>query len=118
MSLTINAKSFATESTGPNFGQYSGPANTLSVKDLLRLARTMPKPTVDFSGVGRIQSKFVRTLTLTGALTTSHDAIFDHGISIPVGAASADIDSIVNDYAAWVAHASFKTMCKQLLVIY
>jgi len=118
MSLTINAKAFATESTGPNFAQYAGPLNTLSVKDLLRLARTQPKPTSVFSGVGRIQSKYVRTLTLTGMLTPSHDAIFDQSISMPLGAASGDIDIMVNDYAAWVAHASFKTMIKQLLVLY
>jgi len=118
MSLTINSKAFATESTGPNFGQYSGPANTLSVKDLLRLARTMPKPTSVFSGVGRVQSKLSRTLTLTGSLTPTHEGILDMSCSIPVGAASADIDSLVNDYAAWVAHASFKTMLKQLLVVY
>lgn len=118
MSLTINSKAYATESTGPNFGQYAGPANTLSAKDLLRLARTMPKPTSVFSGVGRIQSKFVRTFTLTGAQTPTHEGIIDVSCSMPVGAAGADIDSLVNDCAAWHAHASFKTMLKQLLVIY
>jgi len=118
MSLTINSKAFATESTGPNFGQYAGPLNTLSVKDLLRLARTAPKPTSVFSGVGRVQSKYVRTLTLTGSLTPTHDGIIDTNISTPVGAASADIDVMVNDYAAWVAHASFKTLVKQLLCVY
>jgi hypothetical protein len=88
------------------------------VKDDLRLARTAAKPTSVFSGVGRVQSKLSRTLTLTGALTPSHEGIIDLSASVPVGAASADIDSLVNDYAAWVAHASFKTLLKQLLINY
>jgi len=118
MSLTINAKAFAADSYTANAVNYTGPAHTLSLKDDLRLARTAAKPTSVFSGVARTQSKLVRTLTLTGALTPSHDAIMDLAISIPVGAASADIDSLVNDYAAWVAHASFKTLVKNLLTTY
>jgi hypothetical protein len=118
MSLSINSKTFSADSYGTNAVIYAGPAHTLSVKDDLRLARTAAKPTSVFSGVGRVQSKLSRTLTLTGALTPSHEGIIDLSASVPVGAASADIDSLVNDYAAWVAHASFKTLLKQLLINY
>ena len=118
MSLTINAKTFSAESYTANAVNYAGPAHTLSLKDDLRLARTVPKPTSTFSGVGRTQSKLSRTLTLTGAQTPTHEGIIDLSASMPVGAAAADIDSMVNDFAAWVAHASFKTLLKQLLTTY
>jgi len=118
MSLTINAKVFAADSYAANAVNYAGPAHTLSWKDDLRLARTAAKPTSIFSGVARTQSKFSRGMTLTGALTPVHDGIFDLSTSLPVGCAAADIDSMVNDYAAWLAHASFKTMLKQLLITY
>jgi len=118
MSLTINSKAFAPDGYAANATTYAGPAKTLSLKDDLKLARTAPKETSTFSGVGRSQAKLSRSLTLTGAKTTSHEGIIDCQISIPVGAAGADIDSMVNDFAAWVAHASFKTMVKNLLTTY
>lgn len=118
MSLTINAKAFTADSLAANAVNYAGPAKTLSLKDDLRLARTAAKPTSVFSGVARTQAKLSRTLTLTGALTPSHEGILDLSISVPVGAASADIDSMVNDFAAWVAHASFKTLVKNLQTNY
>lgn len=118
MSLTINAKSFTADGYAANATNYAGPAKTLSLKDDLRLAKTSPKATATFSGVARTQAKLSRTLTLTGALTPSHDVIMDLAVSVPVGAASADIDSAVNDFAAWVAHASFKTLVKNLQTNY
>jgi hypothetical protein len=118
MSLTINAKTFTADSLAASAVNYAGPAKTLSLKDDLRLARTAAKPTAVFSGVARVQAKLSRTLALTGALTPTHEGILDLGGSIPVGAASADIDSLINDFAAWVAHASFKTLCKNLQTNY
>jgi len=118
MSLSINSKTFTRESGGPAFTQYSGPVNTLSVKQLLRLARTMPKPTSVFSGVGRTQAKYVQTLALTGMLTPTHEGIIDCSMSFPVGAASADVAGMVTDFAALVAHAAFDTLTFNLLTEY
>lgn len=118
MALTINAKAVTADGSSPNAVSYYAPAKTLSWKDDFRLARTAPKPTSLFSGVARGQSKWVRSFTLTGALTTVHDGILDLSTSFPVGAASADIDSLINDYAAWVAHASFKTFIKNQIISY
>lgn len=118
MSLTFNSKLFSKESSGPNFAQYSGPAHTLSAKQLLRLARTMPKPTSVFSGVGRSQAKYVQQLTLTGALTSSHDGIIDTSFSFPVGASSGDVAGMITDYAALMAHAAMDTLVFNLLTEY
>lgn len=114
--LTINAKTFTADSFGANAVGYLGPAHTLSVKDDVRLARTAPKPTTVFSGVGRTTSKLSRTLTLTGALTTTGDAILEINVSVPVGAASGDIDSILNDMGSFLASASYKTHVKGLQI--
>jgi len=118
MSLTINAKTVTADRFTSTAVSYNAPAHTLSWKDDLRLAATAPKATTLFSGVARGQSKWARSFTLTGALTPVHDGILDLSSSFPVGAASADIDSLINDFAAWVAHASFKTFIKNQTISY
>jgi hypothetical protein len=116
MSLTVNAKTFTASSFGTNAIAYDGPAHTLSVKDDIRLAKTAPKPTSTFSGVGRTGAKLTRTLTLTGALTTTGDAILDISVSVPVGAAGADVDSLLNDMGAFLSSASGKLWAKNLTI--
>jgi len=118
MTWTFNSKAFTADGQTANAVQYAGPAQTLSLKDQLRVARTAPKPTSTFSGVGRTQVKLVRTLTLTGALTPTHEGIIDLSMSMPVGFTGADVDAMVNDFAAAVAHANFKTIAKNLLITY
>lgn len=114
MSLTVNAKSYVADAfSGPNLTVYAGPAQTLSIKDRIALGRTAAKPTSEFSGVVRASAKLTRTLTLTGALTSSGDAIFEMKTSIPVGAAGADIDTACADLGAWIASAEFKTALKE-----
>lgn len=113
MSLTVNAKTYDADSISPNLVGYTGPAHTLSVKDKISLGRTAAKPTTVFSGVVRGDAKLTRTLTLTGALTTTGDAIFEMKTSIPIGAADADIDTACADLGAWIASAQFKTILKE-----
>lgn len=112
MSLTINAKTYSADSFQQNSVGYIGSLKTVSVKDDVLLRRTAPKPTSVFSGVGRTEAKLTRTLTLTGALTPAGDAIVDISVSVPVGYASADVDSLLNDMGAFLASASFKTHVK------
>lgn len=118
MSLTVNAKAYTSDSMQKDSAGYAGPAHTLSVKDYIKLTRVAPKPTALLSGVGRTDAKLTRTLTLTGALTPNHDSILDIAISVPVGAASADIDSMLNDFGAFLASATFKTHVKSQTVIF
>lgn len=116
MSLTINAKAYTADSFGGTAVGYVGPSHTLSVKDDTRLSRTLPKPTATFSGVGRTSAKMTRTHTLTGALTPTWDAILDIQCTIPVGMASADIDTLLNDMGAFLSSATFKTHVKGLQI--
>lgn len=115
MAITVNTKVYdADVAVSPNQVPYVGPANSLSVKDRLDLYRTLPKSTSTFSGVGRSRIKLVRTLPLTGAKTPSSDAIFDVNVSVPVGASDADIDTLMTDGAALLAHAFAKALAKNL----
>jgi len=118
MSLTVNAKTFTGDSYSSNAVSYVGPAHTLSLKDDIRLGRVAPKPTSVFSGVGRTAAKLSRTLTLTGALTPTGDAILEISVSVPVGAASADIDAVLNDMGSFLASATYKTHVKGLQIAF
>lgn len=96
MTVTVNTKSynFDTNPT-PNTGRHVGPANTMSVKDVLELRRVSPKPTATFDGVARSSVKFARTVTLSSGKTA--EAIAEATFSIPVGTSDADSDSIRDD---------------------
>jgi len=118
MALTINAKTYNADSYNKDSVGYIGSAKTVSVKDDVRLARTAPKPTATFSGVGRTQAKMTRTLTLTGALSPTGDAICDISVSVPVGYTAADVDTLLNDMGSFLASASFKTHVKSQQISY
>jgi len=112
MSLTINALTYTPDRYGSDAIGYVGPGHTVSVVDDVSLSRVAPKPTTTFSGVGRTSAKLTRTKTLTGALTVSGNIICQINVSVPVGAASADIDGVLNDMGAFLASAAFKTHVK------
>lgn len=112
MSLTINAKTYVADSFQQNQVGYIGASKTVSVKDDFVLKRTSPKATSNFSGVGRTTAKLTRTLALTGALTPISDAIVEVNVSVPVGYAAADVDSLLNDAGAFVSSASMKSHVK------
>lgn len=118
MSLTVNTKTYTADSFQKDVVRYVGPANTVSVKDFVQLARTAPKATAVFSGMGRTEAKLTRTLTLTGALTPTGDSILTVQIAVPVGAASADIDALCNDAGSYLSGASFKTLVKNQQISY
>jgi hypothetical protein len=118
MPLTINAKTYTADSFSKDSVGYIGAAKTVSVMDDVRLARTAPKASASFSGVGRTQAKLTRTLTLTGALTSQGNAILSIDVSVPVGFASADVDAMLNDMGAYLASASFKTHVKSQQISY
>jgi len=112
MPLTINAKTYTADSFQKDSIGYIGSLKTVSVKDDVKLARTAPKPTDTYSGLGRTQAKLSRTLVLTGAKTTASDAILSIDVAVPVGYAGADVDSLLNDMGAFLASASFKSHVK------
>jgi hypothetical protein len=116
MALTVNAKTYTADSFGLNSTGYVGPANTVSIKDTMRLSRVAPKPVTTSSGVARASVKLTRTLALTGAVEPSRDGGATIDFAIPVGAASADLDAFSNDLGAWLASAAAKNLIKNALI--
>lgn len=112
MSLSINAKTYSANSFGSQSVDYNGPAKTASVKDNALLRYILPKPTSVFSGVSRVYTTLTRTVTLTGALTPTADLAVKIEVMVPVGCASADIDTALNDMGAHLASATYKTHVK------
>jgi len=118
MTLAVNAGTYTADSFQRDQVGYIGAAKTTSVKDDVVLKRTPPKPTAVFSGVGRTSAKLTRTLTLTGSLTPTGDAIIEASISVPVGYTAADVDTLLNDFGAFVASANFKLFVKNQKISY
>jgi len=118
MSLSPGAATFSPDSYQKDQVGYTGVLKTNTVKDDIVLRRLDPKPTPLFSGVARRGCKFVRTLTLTGALTPTADIIFDVSVSVPVGAASGDLDTVIALFAAMVAEADFASLVKSGKITY
>lgn len=112
MSLTINAKTYTADAFQQNSVGYIGAAKTLSVKDDVNLSRQEPKSSSTFSGLARTTATLKRTLTLTGALTPTGEGSVSILVQVPVGAASADIDSLLNDFGSFLASASYKLHVK------
>jgi hypothetical protein len=118
MSLSINGGTYTADSFQKDQVGYAGPAKTGSVKDDVSLSRQAAKPTTTFSGLSRTEAKMTRTLTLTGALTPTGDAIIRILVAVPVGYTAADVDDILDDFGAFLASASFKTHVKSQKVSY
>lgn len=112
MTLSINAKTYTADSFATDSVGYIGTGKTVSTKDDATLRRTKPKASTSFSGLARTSAKLTRTLTLTGALTPTGDAIIEVTVAVPVGYAAADVDTLLNDMGAFVASASMKSHVK------
>lgn len=112
MSLTFNTKTYTADSYSKDLVGYIGAGKTVTVKDDLKLSRTAPKPTASFSGLGRANAKLSRTLTLTGALTPTGDAIVECSVAVPAGFTAADVDTLLDDFGALISGADMKTIVK------
>lgn len=112
MALTVNAKTYNNDvPRSPDILRYTGPLHTLSFPDYIDLSRTAPKATADYDGKGRARVKLTRRAT-NGSGVHLGDYIFDVAVSIPVGSASAEQDSVINDIAAWLATTAAKDLFK------
>jgi len=109
MTLPVSGMTYTADSFQKDQVAYHGVLNTTSVKDEVRLARTAPKPTATFSGVGRTSAKLTATLPLTGALTPTGDMIIDIQATVPVGATTATVEDWLTALGVFVGSASFKS---------
>lgn len=113
MPIVVNTKSYVRDvSASGSSVPYVGPANTVSIKDKMDLARVAPKATATFSGVARSEGKLTRTLVLTNAKSPTWDAIGKANITFPVGMANADMDTFLTDFATFVSSPEFKALAK------
>lgn len=98
---TISTKTYSQDRISPDAITYAGPANTLSIVDIIEMKRVYPKPVKGFLGVAKPQIKLTRTVTL--ADTTTKDAILTIGGSLPVGMSEADIVALLTDAGSVIA---------------
>lgn len=112
MSLTVNTKTYDEDSPLAGGKRYTGPAHNLNVLDMADLKRTLPKPTADSLGNLRGQLKATRSLT-DGTNVLSSPALLDVQWRIPVEAQGTEIDTLIDDYAAFIASAAFKDLVKK-----
>jgi len=119
MTITVNTKVYTADAaSSSNSIPYLGVANTITVADRFDLYRTPAKATKLFSGVARARVKLTRTLTLTGALTTTGLATIDCAINVPVGAASADVNSMLSDISAGLGQTWAQNLAnKQVITV-
>jgi hypothetical protein len=113
MSITINSKVFALDSSVQNGATYAGPSQSLSVRDSFGMSRTAPKPTSTYSGTARTESKLTRTVDLTDALTPTGLASLNITSALPIGMSDADIDTLAADLASLAATTGFKNLLKK-----
>lgn len=100
MTITVATLAYNQDRISADQIAYAGPANTLSIVDILALSRVYPKPVKGFAGVAKPAAKFTHTVTL--ADETKADIIFTVHASIPVGSADADIDAAITKAKAFL----------------
>ena len=119
MTFSVNTLTYTADKFSPDSVGYIGPAHTASVKDQFQLARVAAKPTTLFSGVARSSIKLTRTLTLTGALTPTGEAIIQVSVSIPVGASNAAVEAMCSDVGAFLDTANLgETVAKTQKIVF
>lgn len=102
MTITVNTKAYNQDAMYVDAVVYTGPANNFAAKDKLLLKRLAPKPTADNPGVAKCNLRFTRTKVIS---SVNRDLIADVALNIPVGAAEADVDSLLSDVSALIASA-------------
>lgn len=112
MAITVNTKSYTANKFNNNVVGYFGPNNSALAADKLSLSATESQGNATYSGDVRGAARFIRTATLTGALTPSGTAYLDILPKLPRGMASADIDALLNDAGSFLSSADGKTWIK------
>lgn len=112
MPLTINTVVFSSFRVLPDSNTLASPSNTVTVKDTAEMSRVFPKPVKDNPGVGRPRFKRVKTLTLSDG--SKKDMIIEVSGSVPVGAADADVLSVLDDVADGLALQDLKDLFTKL----
>jgi hypothetical protein len=109
MSITLNTLAYS-QDTAPNPERmnYVGSSNTYTTRDELSLARTQPKPNGDYRGNARFEVRRTKTLTLDDDKMS--DCVVKVQVSVPVGAAIADVMALVDDVGDFLISSDAQTL--------
>jgi hypothetical protein len=109
MSLTVNTLTYANDvARSPDIYRYLGPNNTYNVDDYIDLYRTAPKPTATFAGVTKGAAKLTRTVT--DGTDPVGTGIIETSSSLPVEAARAELEAMIDDHATWLLTSAAKDL--------
>lgn len=106
MSITVNTKIFKIQRTQPDSVVYKGPAGSLSKTDSLVFKRTMPKPSSDFTSVGRPSIKRTRDVVVDSISGKTRPAVLELTGSLPVGMTAVEITELVTDLVSAASAAA------------
>jgi hypothetical protein len=105
MSISVNSKTYNFDTTiNRDLVQYDGPANTISIKDILQARRSRSAATTDFSGMARSSIKLTRTVT--DGTDVVGDAIVEISVAFPVDGQASEHQAMLDDLGAWAVTAS------------
>jgi hypothetical protein len=111
MTITVNTKAYTEDAaTNSNVIPYVGPANTLSARDQIILSRVPPVANKTYSGTARSSARLVRTLTLTGAATSTGLGTVEVLCNFPVGSAAVDQQAMIDDMIAGAGQQWFEDL--------
>lgn len=113
MSLTFNSKTYVNDvARGSDSFRYFGALNTASFKDIVDVYRTSAAKAEP--GTTNYKGRFKLTRGCTnGTVALANDIIIDMVVNVPTSTASAEVDSAINDAAAFAAVAAFKAVVKE-----
>jgi hypothetical protein len=111
--MLINTRTYNVDRVQPDAVQYTGPANTITLKDRFEMKRAYPKASGTYLGVAKPQAKLTKTVTVNAVTGAVADRILNIGGSVPVGTSDADI-AMLADGAAFLASSEALALFKAL----
>lgn len=103
MALTVNAKTYNNDtSRSADIFRYLGPAHDSDSNDMIDLYRYSAPSGALGTVKSKVRFKLTRAAT-DGTDQLSTDYIVDLLISVPTGAATAEVAALVDDLGAWLA---------------
>lgn len=116
MSLTLSAKTYDNDvARGTDSYRYLGPSHTSSFRDMVDLYRTAAPSVDNGTAKSKARAKLSRSAT-DGTDQLATDIIFDCNMSIPEGAATAEIDAVIDELVAFMGTSAFKDLVKGHIV--
>jgi hypothetical protein len=116
MSLTLDTKTYDNDvARSPDSYRYLGPDHSSEFNDFVDLYRA----TAPVGDVGKVKSRgrFKLTRSVTdGTDKLATDMIIDVQVVIPTGSDGTEVDAVIDEAAAFVAHADFAALCKSAII--